>query len=196
MGRRATVGTTLASLVKTAVPLCRRAERECPRTGPGRKPEIPDWVPAVLMMVAVLKRKRSESSQHRFLNEHRGELKRLLGTCKFPARSTYFDRYRRARRLFQHAIKLQSEKAIDEGVADAQDVAVDKSLVAARGPLWHKSDRKRKRIPRGLHGKVCTARSARQGLHGKVCMARSARRRPRQRLGLFQARWLGAGRQL
>ena len=152
MGKRATVGTRLASLVKMAVPLCQQAERECPRTGPGRKPDIPDWVLAVLIMVAVLKRKKSKSSQYRFLDEHRRDLKKWLGTCKFPGRSTYFDRYQRAHRLFAHAIKLQGEKAIDEGVADAKDVAVDKSLIAARGPLWHKSNRKKKHVPKGLRG--------------------------------------------
>lgn len=31
-------------------------------------------------------------------------------------------------------------------------MAVDKSLMAARGPLWHKEDRKANRIPKGLHG--------------------------------------------
>jgi hypothetical protein len=152
MGKRATVGTVLASLVKMAVPLCQQAERECPRRGPGRKPEIPDWVLAVLIMVAVLKRKKSKSSQYRFLAEHRCDLKKLLGTCKFPARSSYFDRYRRANQLFAYAIKLQGQKAIDEGIADARNVAVDKSLIAARGPLWHQSDRKKKRIPQGLRG--------------------------------------------
>ena len=152
MGKRATVGTCLASLVKMAVPLCQRAERECPRTGPGRKPDIPDWVMAVLIMVAVLKRKKSKSAQYRFLKEHRRELKDWLGTSKFPARSTYFDRYRRAHQLFEHAIKLQGQVAIKEGVADAMNVAADKSLIAARGPLWHASDRKRNRIPKGLHG--------------------------------------------
>lgn len=84
-------------------------------------------------------------------------MKKLLGTSKFPARSTYFDRYRRAHRLFKEAIKLQGEKAIKEGVADAKDVAVGKSLIAARGPLWHKSDRKKNRVARGLRG---TARRA------------------------------------
>jgi len=152
MGKRATVGTCLASLVKMAVPLCQQAERECPRTGPGRKPEIPDWVLAVLIMVAVVKRKKSKSAQYRFLDEHRRELKDVLGTDQFPARSTYFDRYRRAHRLFASAVKLQGEQAIAEGVMDAVDVAVDKSLVAARGPLWHKSDRRRNRIPKGLRG--------------------------------------------
>jgi len=152
MGKCATVGTCLASLVKMAVPLCQQAERECPRTGPGRKPDIADWVLAVLIMVAVLKRKKSKSAQYRFLAEHRRELKGLLGTDKFPARSTYFDRYRRAHRLFQCAIKVQGQKAVAEGIIDAADVATDKSLIAARGPLWHKSDRKKNRIPKGLRG--------------------------------------------
>ena len=152
MGKRATVGTCLASLVKMAVPLCQQAERECPRTGPGHKPDIPDWVLAVLIMVAIVKRKKSKSAQYRFLDEHRRELKQLLGTPQFPARSTYFDRYRRAHRLFAQAIKLQGERAIAEGLLDAERVAVDKSLIAARGPLWHQSDRKKSRIPKGLRG--------------------------------------------
>jgi hypothetical protein len=152
MGKRATVGTCLASLVKMAVPLCQQAERECPRTGPGRKPDIADWVLAVLIMVAVLKRKKSKSAQYRFLDEHRRELAELLGMSQFPARSTYFDRYRRAHRLFAYAIKLQGQKAIAEGIVDPTDVAADKSLIAARGPLWHKSDRKKNRIPKGLRG--------------------------------------------
>jgi Transposase DDE domain len=152
MGKRATVGTCLASLVKMAVPLCQQAERECPRTGPGRKPEIADWALAVLIMVAIIKRKKSKSAQYRFLAEHRREVAELLGTDHFPARSTYFDRYRRAHRVFQYAIKLQGQKAIAEGIVDAAEVAADKSLVAARGPLWHKSDRKKNRIPKGLRG--------------------------------------------
>lgn len=152
MGKSATTGTRLASLVKMAVPLCKQAERECPRTGPGRKPEIPDWVMAVLIMTAITKRKKTKNSQYRFLEANRRELARWLGTDKFPARSTYFERYRRVYRLFEVAVRLQGEKAIAEGVTDAKDVSVDKSLVAARGPLWHKSDRKRKRIPEKLRG--------------------------------------------
>ena len=34
----------------------------------------------------------------------------------------------------------------------ADVVAVDKTLIEARGPLWHKSDRARNRIPKGLRG--------------------------------------------
>ena len=152
MGKRAKAGTCLRSLVKMAVLLCRRAERECPRTGPGRRPEIPDWVMAVLIMVAVAKRKKSKSAQFRFLSENRKELLEWMNTTKFPSRTTYFDRYRRAHRLFEVAIRLQGEKAIDEGIVDAKQTAVDKSMIAARGPLWHQSDRKKNRIPDKLRG--------------------------------------------
>jgi Transposase DDE domain len=152
MGQRAKAGTCLASLVKMAMPLCQRAERACPRKGPGRKPDIPDWVMAVLIMIAVLKRKKSKNSQYRFLKEHRRELRDWLRTSEFPSRSTYYDRYRRAHQLFEQAIQLQGQMALAEGVTDATTVAVDKSLIAARGPLWHASDRKQNRIPKGLHG--------------------------------------------
>lgn len=152
MGKRAKGGTHLATLVRMAMPLCKQAERAHPRTGRGRKPDHPDWLLAVIIMIVVLKRKKSKSSQFRFLSQHADELKTLLGVDALPARSTYFERYHRAHELFTHAIELQGEKAIAEGIADPTSVAVDKSLVAARGPLWHQSDRKKNSIPQGLCG--------------------------------------------
>lgn len=152
MGQRVKAGTCLATLVKMAIPLCKQAERRCPRTGPGKPPVFPDWTMAVLIMVAILKRKKTKSAQYRFLTEHRQDLKAWLDMTDWPARSTYFERYRRAHRLFRAAIKLQGEKAVQEGVADPELAAVDKSLIAARGPLWHKRDRQQNRIPKGLHG--------------------------------------------
>lgn len=145
-------GTCLAALVRMAIALCRAAERACPRTGPGRPPEYEAWKIAVLIMAAVLKKRKSKSAQYRFLDEHRRELMGWLGLKRFPARSTYFDRYRRAHRLFEVAIRLQGEKAIEEGVADPETVAVDQSLLPARGPLWHKKDRQANRVPQGLRG--------------------------------------------
>jgi hypothetical protein len=137
-----------------AVPIVQVAERQCPRTGPGAKPDIPDWFMGTLIMVAVLKRKSSKSSQFRFLSEpqQRRLIAEAAGCAMFPSRSTFFRRYRRAHHLFRAAITLQGRKAIAEGVADAQIVAVDKSLIAALGPLWHKRDRQADRIPNGLHG--------------------------------------------
>lgn len=154
MGKRATAGTCLQALVKMAVPLLREAERQCPRTGPGAKPDFPDWFIGLLIMIAVLKRKKSKSAQFRFVTDepNRRLIAEEAGWDDFPSRSTFFRRYRRAYQLFRAAIKLQGEKAVVEGVADPQIVAVDKSLVAARGPLWHKRNRQANRIPKGLHG--------------------------------------------
>jgi hypothetical protein len=152
MRARTTEGTCLATLVRMAIPLCRAAECQCPRTGPGRPPDFADWVMAVLIMTAVLKKKKSKSAQYRFLREHRCEFMAWLDLEAFPSRTTYFDRYRRAHRLFEVAIRLQGEKAVAEGIANPQTVSVDKSLVEARGPLWHKKDRAAGRIPKGLKG--------------------------------------------
>jgi hypothetical protein len=154
MGKRTTAGTCLQALVKMATPLLQEAERRCPRTGPGAKPDIPDWFMGLLIMITVLKSKKTKSAQFRFVTDkqNRPLIADGCGWDDFPSRSTYFRRYRRAHHLFRAAIKLQGEKAVAEGVADPQVVAVDKSLVAAKGPLWHKRDRQAKRIPKGLHG--------------------------------------------
>jgi hypothetical protein len=152
MPARATDGTCLAKLVKLAVPLCRAAQCQCPRAGPGRPPEFDDWKIAVMIMAATVKRRKSKSAQYRFLHEHRLKLKRWLGLKHFPARSTYFDRYSRAYRLFEAAIVLQGQQALKEGVTSARSVAADKSLLWARGMPWHGKRRCKGRVPAKLHG--------------------------------------------
>lgn len=142
MSRRATDGTRLAMLARMAIPLCQQAERECPRTGPGRKPEIPDWAMAVLIMIALAKRKKTKAAQYRFLQTHEETLSKLLPNRRFPSRSTYYERYRRIWRLYQAAIGLQGARAVRKGWAAAEVVAVDKSLIAARGPVWHRHRRR------------------------------------------------------
>lgn len=152
MAKRAKEGTCLRSLVLMAKSLLQQAERQCPRTGPGRKPEIPDAVLGVLMMVAVAHRKKRKAAQVRFLCAHRAELQKWLEIKRFPSRSMYYRRYRRIHGLFRAAIRLQGERAVAEGFVDPHLVAVDKSLIAAQGPEWHHSDRRAGRIPRGLRG--------------------------------------------
>lgn len=137
MPARALSGTCLERLVRMATPLLRAAQRRCPREGPGRLPDYQDWQMALLILIAVLNRRKSKSAQYRFLHECRAALQPWLHLQDFPARSTYFIRYRQAHRLFEQAIGLQGAKALAERVADATTVAVDKSLVAARGPVWH-----------------------------------------------------------
>jgi hypothetical protein len=152
MPARATDGTRLAKFVKLAIPLCRAAQCQSPRAGPGRPPEFDDWKIAVMIMAATIKRRKSKSAQYRFLLEHRLKLKRWLGLKVFPARSTYFNRYAGAHRLFEAAIVLQGKQALKEGVTTARSVAADKSLLWARGMPWHGKRRCKGRVPAKLHG--------------------------------------------
>jgi hypothetical protein len=150
MGRQAKAGRSLKQLVAMAIPLLKAAERKCRRKGRGPQPTIPDWLIAALIMIAILKKKKTKSAQYRFLKEHRAEIADWLGEGQFPSRATYFRRYRTAHRFYRTAIKLQGEKAIAEGVTDPEHVAVDKSLIAGHGPPWHKQDRQAGKIPAGV----------------------------------------------
>lgn len=143
-------GDGLEALVRAAVPLCREAERLHPHRGPGRKPTAPDWLLAVLIMAATAKRRKSKSAQYRFLAEHRAALCRWLRVECFPGRTQYFERFRRAHRLLQVAVELQGRRAIRRGWIDARAAAVDKSLVASRGRHWHRRERVRGRVPKGV----------------------------------------------
>src|SRR3954452_9760320 len=95
MGRRAKPDVGFPALIREALPDLREAERTAPRTGRGDKPDIPDWLFAGLIMVALLRKKKSKSSQYRFLSGRRADLADGFGTGRFPARATYFRRYRR-----------------------------------------------------------------------------------------------------
>jgi hypothetical protein len=152
MPARATDGTCLAKLVKLAIPCCRAAQCRSPRAGPGRPPEFDDWKITVMIMAATLKCRKSKSAQYRFLHEHRRKLKRWLGLTRFPARSTFFQRYAQAYRLLPMAIVWQGQQALREGVTTARSVAADKSLLWARGTPWHGKRRCRGRVPKELHG--------------------------------------------
>ncbi len=49
MARCAMDGTHLARLMQLAIPVCQAAQRQCPRTGPGRPPKYDDWKLAVII---------------------------------------------------------------------------------------------------------------------------------------------------
>lgn len=142
-------GTCLETLVGMAIPLCQRAERECPRTGPGRPPVIPDWVIAVLIMVVVAKRRKSKSAQYRFLQAHQRQLAGWLKTSRFPSRTTYFDRYKRAFALFQQATQIQTRQEAQAGHIALECVAVDKSLIPTCGTKWSQREKRERRLPVG-----------------------------------------------
>jgi len=144
---RATEGTVLTDLAKMAIPFCQAAECERAPRGAGRPPDYEDWAIAVLITVAIMRRHHSKSSQYRFLHQHRKFFMTVFGWKSWPTRSTYFARYRNAHRLFHWALIVQGRKAIEAGWADPTCVAVDKSLLFARGPRWNQKDRKKNVLP-------------------------------------------------
>jgi Transposase DDE domain len=140
----------LARLARMAISVCKAAQDRCPRRGPGHPQDYSDWQMAVLILIAVLNRRKSKSAQYRYLKQHANEMKRWLGLRSWPARSTYFERYLRAWRLFEAAIEIMGRRMCRTW-ANARTVAVDKSLVRAKGPEQHKRTgrrRERQRKPR------------------------------------------------
>lgn len=156
-------GTSLATLIQQAIPVCQEAERRCPRRGAGRKPVSPDWVLTLLIMVAVLKRRKSKSAQFRFIHHHRILLAKLLGGVPLPGRSTYFARYRRAARLMEMAVQIQGEWAVRDGLALPQRVAIDKSVIAAKGRRWHARHVPERGYPRGADRESTWTRTPHDG---------------------------------
>ena len=147
MSKRATEGAQLGELVCLALPACRLAERQCSRRILGRPPRFSDTVFSILIMVAVLQRRKSKSAQYRYLMQHRHSLMELLSLDSFPCRSTYFLRYQRMHSIIKRAVEIQGRRLIRRGVADAHAIAVDKTLVASQGRCWHQRDRKAGKAP-------------------------------------------------
>jgi len=148
MSKHAKDGRPLEEIVAIAIKFAMAAELELPRTGPGAKPTVPDWVLAVMVAVGVLLRKKSKNAQHGWWCDHRAEFQRWFSGQPFPGRSTFYDRYRRVWKLFQKAIDLQGQEAVDKGWANAEVVAADKSLIAGRGRPWGPGDRRRGHVPK------------------------------------------------
>jgi Transposase DDE domain len=155
--------TPLRALVNLAAPICRRAEAGLPPRGPGRPVEIPEWAIAVMVLVGLAKRLNSKSSQYRYLAAHSAALALRLGLDRFPARSTYFARYRTAYLLMSEAVAAHAAHVAARGRTDVRCVAADKSLIAAAGPVWHKAQRARGERPKGADGEASWSRSAHDG---------------------------------
>jgi len=147
---RAKDGAPLDELVSRSISICQQAEKESPRRGPGRKPVIPDWSLAVMIMVGVMLRKKTKAAQFIWWTQHAVDFQRWLPGQKMPSRSTFYERYRRMYRLFRQALVLQGKQAVARGWADAESVAVDKSLIAGRGRIWEPADRRRNQVRRGV----------------------------------------------
>jgi hypothetical protein len=155
--------TPLRHLLRLAIPICRRGERDLPPRGPGRPVEIPESAIAAMILVALAKRLRTKSAQYRFLEAHAVALVDRLGLDRFPARSTYFARYRTAFVVMTAAAAAHTAHAAARGRIDVRCVAADKTLIAAVGPPWHQAQRRRGERPKGVDGEASWSRSAHDG---------------------------------
>jgi len=147
MCHTATDGGHLANLVHDAIALCQAAQQRLPqRTGPGRPDKYEQWQLAVLIFIAVVHKRKSKSGQWQFLFEHRADLLEQFGDrlelVRFPSRGTYMARYAQAYTLYEQAIELQGRRALAQHASSARVVAADKSMVAAKGPPYHKHQRR------------------------------------------------------
>jgi hypothetical protein len=137
-------GRHLANLVVDAAALCKAADQLLPtRTGPGRPESFEQWQLALLIFIAILRRRKSISSQWRYLSGHARMLMRAFGSTwqltTFPSRATYMRRYKRAHLIYERAIELGGRRALRDHVGDARVVVADKSMIAARGKVPSRS---------------------------------------------------------
>src|SRR5262249_62280364 len=89
MLQSAKVGALLDEFVVLSIPLCQQAEQACPRQGPGCKPRAAAWVLALMIMVAVVLKKKTKSAQYRWWCQHHHDFDRWLPGQHFPGRSTF-----------------------------------------------------------------------------------------------------------
>jgi hypothetical protein len=138
MCRFAKDGRHLANLVGEAAAVCRAADQSLPkRKGPGRPVVYQQWQIAGLIVIAIAHRCKGKSSQYRWLSQHQELLEPLLKMLQLkqlPSRATYCRVYRQVYRLYREAIRIGGRRALQEHCTDARTVAIDKSMIAARGP--------------------------------------------------------------
>jgi hypothetical protein len=122
---------------------CRRAAGDFSRSGRGRPPRVPDWVLAAVVVLGTLRRKKTRVAQHAlWLTQQRAWAKSLAGTRPL-GRSQFYQRVRRLGPLLEIVLQRCGAEAVRRGWADAEVVAIDKSVIAARGRC--RSARRRRR---------------------------------------------------
>jgi hypothetical protein len=155
--------TPLRRLINLAIPICRLAGPLMPPRGPGRPHEFPEWAVAVMILIALARRLTSKSAQFRYLGARAGALVGRLGLDRFPARSTYFERYRTAYLLLAEALAAHARHAAARGHVAVRCAAADKTLIAAAGPPWHRAQRARGERPAGADPEASWSRSGHDG---------------------------------
>ena len=136
--------------------------------GRGRPKTYSDAALIVFYAVMTLKQINTTRGQHRYLYTHPVMLERLrLPFC--PSRSTLGRRYKALLPLLSEFCEFISDSAVSKGYGFSHTcVYEDKSLFKARGPVWHKKDRVKNHIPKGLRNLDKTASWSKSAYHGWV----------------------------
>jgi hypothetical protein len=139
----ATDGRHFEALMRMALPILKDADPpEAPR--PGAPIYYAAWQMAAMVLIATLARRKGKGQQYIYLSQRRPWVCALLGLERWPARSTYYERYRRLGPTMQAAVKAQGEEILEAGLTDATSVAVDETLIPAVGPVQHRHRKQRR----------------------------------------------------
>ena len=122
----------------------------------------------VFYAMMTLKQINATRAQHRWLYTHPVMLETLrLPFC--PSRSTLARRYKALLPYLSEFCEFIAEWAVSNGYSFSHTcVYEDKSLFKAHGPVWHKKDRAKDSIPKGLRNVDKTASWSKSAYHGWV----------------------------
>lgn len=98
-----------------------------------------------MIVVAVLHRRKTRIAQYRFWQARAREFAQLFPDQRPLKRSQFYERAYQLATLLNLAMEALGKHAVKQGWADVRSVALDKSLIAARGRKRHSRDRRRRR---------------------------------------------------
>ena len=141
--------------------------RETPITR-GRPKTYSDASLLVFYAIMTQKQVHATRRQHYWLSRHPDLLETLrLPFC--PSRLTLGRRYKALSEFVNEFCEFIADWVVSNGYGFSHDLAYeDKSLFKAKGPVWHKKDRAKNHIPKGLRNVDQTANWSKSGYHGWV----------------------------
>ena len=144
------------------------AEKKQTLISRGRPKTYSDAALIVFYAMMALKQINTIRGQHRWLYTH----PRMLETLRLPfcpSRSTLARRYKALFPLLREFCEFISDSAVSQSYGFSHTLVYeDKSLFKAHGPVWHKKDRAKNHIPKGLRNVDKTASWSKSAYHGWV----------------------------
>lgn len=143
-------------------------QRRTKRPGPGHPVSYEHKALIVFFVVMHQRHTYRFKAQHRWLKKH-PEMHVTFQLQHVPDRSTLSRRYKALYEVVQEFVVFLGVYAEDlDPRFRSADLATDKSLFKASGPVWHQSDRKAGRIPEKLRHLDTDASWSKSGYHGWV----------------------------